>query len=121
MWRKAAERPSAPVQRRTKASREAAKGGKPGNPGRFRGEPKDFLLSLMDDYLAIDKTPGVPGKNKHLGEFWHSVTAAFWTKFHWMEFDDGAEGGRTAVINEVEKVRSFEDVRAYNTDWSYRE
>ncbi|GJF00733.1 hypothetical protein PsYK624_170330 [Phanerochaete sordida] len=62
---------------KTKAEREAAKGGKAGNPGNFKGAEKDLLEALVPEFLAIDRTTS-RGKSGRFVEFWYKVSRAFW-------------------------------------------
>ncbi|KAF7797639.1 hypothetical protein EIP86_008839 [Pleurotus ostreatoroseus] len=66
---------------KTKVERDARKGCKPGNRGRFHGEELAYLESLESIYEAIPK--GKSGRNDGLEEFWDAVGAEFWQKFDW--------------------------------------
>lgn len=53
---------------KTKEERDLAKGGKAGNPGRFKGEMEAFLESQRSLYESIRERD--EGKNKVLSNFW---------------------------------------------------
>lgn len=72
---------------KTKAQREATRGRKAGNQGRFRGEELDFLLSLQEAYEAIPK--GKSGRNEDLNKFWADTLAGFWETFDWEDVREG--------------------------------
>lgn len=68
---------------KTKAEREAARGGKVGGRDRFKDEQAAFLNQFRAAYDTVPR--GKKGKNKKLAEFWHLVRAAFWAKFTWKD------------------------------------
>ncbi|KAF7792134.1 hypothetical protein EIP86_003164 [Pleurotus ostreatoroseus] len=89
---------------RTKAQRLEAQGGKAGNQGKFKDEAFDYLSSLMDDYLTIDRKPGSKGKNAELKLFWHRVSAGLWARFSWRQFKEPRHNGKKAAVEKsVEK------------------
>ncbi|GJE99778.1 hypothetical protein PsYK624_160490, partial [Phanerochaete sordida] len=62
---------------KTKQEREAAKGGKAGNPGNFVGVEKDILEPLVAEFIAIDRSTG-SGKTARFDAFWYKVSRVFW-------------------------------------------
>lgn len=91
-------------QPRTKAMREAARGGKAGNPGRFKGKVLEMLEGLVPDYVRIDKRKGARGKNTRLKEFWHIARSAIWDQFHWTELDYDGLNKQKKVVQAVNRV-----------------
>lgn len=88
---------------RSKADREAAKGRKAGNQGKFHGEPLEFLTSLVDAYVSLDRVSR--GKNTRMKKFWYSCYAEFWLQFDWKMFATGAPGeNKEKVIGDVNAV-----------------
>lgn len=72
---------------KTKAERDAARGKKAGNQGRFHGEQLEHLEKYREAYGNVKK--GIRGKNAELSEFWTLVLGAFWSKFKWREVRKG--------------------------------
>lgn len=73
--------------RKTASQRKAAKGGRPGNPGTFRGDDSVYLSSLLKDYLnARDVQARGRGKNTKLEAFWGCMIAGFWERFDWTSY-----------------------------------
>lgn len=94
-----------PKRSKTKAEREETHGTKPGNPGRFQGEPLTFLTGLLADYRAIDKRKGSRGKNKRLEAFWTNVCGEFWQRFSWEMFEAPRhEGEKDNVVKDIDNV-----------------
>ena len=71
---------------KTKEEREAAKGGKVGNPGRFKGKATEVLESHRTSYDEI-KEMG-KGRNKAYDEFWFKLHTDFWQKVLWQDVKD---------------------------------
>ncbi|KAF7789195.1 hypothetical protein EIP86_000133 [Pleurotus ostreatoroseus] len=93
---------------KTRAEREAAKGKKADNQGRFRGEALVWMESMYVEYLKIDKTKGSRGKNKRLGDFWYHVRVGLWGAFTWQDLDvygDNDEETVVASVNNVSKLK----------------
>ena len=104
--------PNVPARRsKTKEEREAAKGDKAGNPGRFHGEAFLYLSRYVTEYNAIDKTS--KGKNTRLGKFWHKIKAGFWEVATVDEARKGLDG--SAVMSDDEVVNVTNEVSRSST------
>lgn len=84
---------------KTKAEREAAKGQKAGNPGRFHGEAFNYLFKHVTEYNAMDKIS--KGKNTRLGKFWHKVQSGFWEAVTVDDARKNIDGGAAMSAEEV--------------------
>ena len=101
--------PSNPQARaKTAVQRNAAKGGKAGNPGNFTGEPLAYLQSLLKDYNTLQAQADERGKIDRLENFWARLRETFWAKFKPAEFRKTfKETDDTALVTKVNKVSSF--------------
>ncbi len=93
---------------KTKAEREARKGKKAGNPGRFKPEINEFLGDYLDVYASVYK-PG-RGKVKGLEDFWHMVRSGFWRKFDWNDARIGMTNDG-AGLTQLQVMTATNDVR----------
>jgi hypothetical protein len=96
---------------KTKAEREAAKGQKAGNQGRFHGAQLEYLQEFIEAYKQIEK--GQRGNNPKLEVFWHTVRSGFWERFSWKDVRQGMKQEyRKWPENAVRKVTNA--VNTYN-------
>lgn len=91
---------------KTKVERNAAKGGKAGNKGRFQGPMRTYLVENLPIYMDIRKTD--KNKNKKLDTFWHNLRVGFWDRFKvkearalWQEGKDWDSGQVMRAVNTV--------------------
>lgn len=98
---------------KTKAERQARKGGKAGNQGRFRGNMFTFLMEYVDVYAAAHKS--AEGKLKGLEEFWHLIRTEFWERFDWKEAREGMPFDG-AGLTEEEVMTQTNEVSSHATD-----
>ena len=68
---------------KTKDEREEAKGGRPGNQGRFSEDMNTYLESFRARYEDIREMR--LGKNKALRRFWYDLRTSFWERFTWRD------------------------------------
>lgn len=64
---------------KTKNQREASRGKKAGNQGRFHGEELEYLEGKTNEYALIPKGKSSP--NPALDAFWAEVIAGYWDRF----------------------------------------
>lgn len=96
---------------KSKEARLAAEGKHAGNPGRFHGEQRAMLESLLEKYHAVPK--GWKGRNPFLAEFWTKVRALFWETFSWKDVRAGmSKEFETASMEVV--VKSTNEVSDFN-------
>ncbi|KAF7795565.1 hypothetical protein EIP86_006727, partial [Pleurotus ostreatoroseus] len=91
-------------QSKTRAERDASRGQKAGNRGRFRGPALVFMQGLYAEYEQIDKVKGSRGKLKRLADFWHHVGTALWENFTWKDLDVDRLGDERKVVEAVNKA-----------------
>ncbi|GJF00550.1 hypothetical protein PsYK624_168430 [Phanerochaete sordida] len=60
--------------KKTRVRKSKAKGGKPGNQGKFKGARLEFLFTLLPDYLALVPT-------HRFKSFWDRIHPEYWLKF----------------------------------------
>jgi hypothetical protein len=59
---------------------------RPGRKGNFHGQRLELLESFLPDW---DKAR----QNRTTGDFWSTVTSAYWNKFHWQLKHDKEPSG----------------------------
>lgn len=88
---------------RSKAAREAVKGQRRGNPGKFHGEVFEFLAAGLEDFKIANR-PG-RGKIKRVKVFFYNILGEFWKKFDWKQFTEPQhEDDQGLVIEETNAV-----------------
>ena len=100
---------------KTKAEREAAKGGKRGPPSRYRGPALKFMEDAFERYVKLPKAKGTKGKNDVLKAFFLALKGEFWGRFTVEEIKVGNEycvgKGDDQIIAEFSEVSdSLRDV-----------
>lgn len=88
---------------KTKTERLTVKGGKAGNPGRFRGAEKELLQTFEPGYTAAIEMK--TGKTKELALFWGSLREAYWKAFSWTDAREGM-GPKARRYSQKKVVRS---------------
>lgn len=98
---------------KSQEERDAAKGKPAGNPGRFQGDQRDFLQSLLPAYMALPR--GKRGKNKDLEAFWNLAKGLFWKKFT-VEESRAAMGKGYEATTPLEVITQTDKVRLHTFD-----
>ncbi|KAF7791378.1 hypothetical protein EIP86_002392 [Pleurotus ostreatoroseus] len=86
---------------KTQAERQASRGKKSGNQGRFQGESAILMEEFYLEYIKMDRRIGSRGKYKRLEDFWFKVRVAIWENFTWKDFDHKKTGNAQKIVDEV--------------------
>lgn len=89
--------------------RAAAKGGKVGNHGRFKGQYAEFLEDWRDRYNEIRNMTA--GKLRSYEQFWSELRVAFWNTFPWTEVRKTCWGAEAANWSTVDFMTTANQVR----------